>query len=183
LVMGKEKPDVVIEDGWWCFRLLNLNWELPFDCVDPNVELVFFWINDVVPELIIKLAHMKAKEMQKIFIEEQIKPTHENSQKHSQYLDKHYRRLNQALGFNAITDFLNSDAQKTFGWFKQAELQEQKQLFNEGNKIKIVNDYFDQVVAKTVDNRFLDFNKKNLHGIWSKSKKLFPVCDELKELM
>ena len=183
LVMGKEKPEVVIEDGWWCFKLLNLNWELPFDCVDPNVELVFFWINDVVPELIIKLAHTKAREMQKIFIEEQIKPTRENSQKHSQYLDRHYKRLNRAMGFHAITDFLNSDAQKTFGWFKQAELQEQKQLFNEGNKIEIVNEYFDQVVAKTVDDRFLDFDKKNLHGIWSKSKKLFPVCDELKDML
>ena len=183
LVMGKEKPEVVIEDGWWCFKLLNLNWELPFDCVDPNVELVFFWINDVVPELIIKLAPTKAREMQKIFIEEQIKPTRENSQKHSQYLDRHYKRLNRAMGFHAITDFLNSDAQKTFGWFKQAELQEQKQLFNEGNKIEIVNEYFDQVVAKTVDDRFLDFDKKNLHGIWSKSKKLFPVCDELKDML
>ena len=183
LVMGKEKPEIVIEDGWWCFKLLNLNWEMPFDCVDPNVDLVFFWINDMVPELIIKLAHLKAKEMETIFKEEQMKPTNENSQKHSQYISKHYERLNRAMGFDAITKFLNSDAQKTFGWFKQEELKEQKTVANEVKKIEIVNQYFDQVAVKTVDNRFLDMERKNLHGVWSKSKKLFPVCQELKDLL
>jgi hypothetical protein len=87
------------------------------------------------------------------------------------------------MGFEAITKFLNSDAQKTFGWFKQEELKEQKTVANEVKKIEIVNQYFDQVAVKTVDNRFLDIERKNLHGVWSKSKKLFPVCQELKDLL
>ena len=39
--------------------------------------------------------------------------------------------------------------------------------------------YFDEVLVKTIDNRFLDFEKKMVHGIRSRSYKLFPVNEVL----
>ena len=185
LVMGKEKPELVIEDGWWCYKTLNLAWERPFDCVDPSTDLVMFWTNDIVPELCIKLAHAKAIEMEKVFIENNIKPTTNNSIKQSIVMSPNYTRLNAAMGMKALTPFLDGNAQKTFGWFKKKEFEEQIATGEKDpvNKKIIADRVFDEVLTKQIDNRFLDFNNKNLHGIWGKPIKVRPVCQQLREML
>ena len=41
------------------------------------------------------------------------------------------------------------------------------------------NDFFDSVIAKTVDNRFLDINERKIHGVWGNPIRLKRVSEEL----
>jgi len=185
IVFGKEKPDIVIKDGWWCYQLMNNNWQQPIDCFDPDTDLVYFYVNDYCPDLIKKLSHAKAKEMEKIFIEKQMLPTEENSRKVSVQSSPYRERLLKAMDYNAITQFLNTNAtQLGFGWQKNLETRQQKKLDPELHlKNELLKfDFFDDVVVKTVDNRFLDLTKREIHGIWGKPIKVRPLSDQLRNM-
>jgi len=185
IVFGKEKPDIVIKDGWWCYQLMNNNWQQPIDCFDPDTDLVYFYVNDYCPDLIKKLSHAKAKEMEKIFIEKQMLPTEENSRKVSVQSSPYRERLLKAMDYNAITQFLNTNATLLgFGWQKNLETRQQKKLDPELHlKNELLKfDFFDDVVVKTVDNRFLDLTKREIHGIWGKPIKVRPLSDQLRNM-
>ncbi len=182
IVFGKEKPEVVIKDGWWCFQLLNCDWEQPFDCVDPNTDLVFFYTSDYCPDLLKKLSHIKANEMEKIFLEHKIEPTESNSRIISGQSSPYRERLLHAMGYRAMSKFLNTDATRPLGgWQKEIEVQQQLKTDPKfyQNRQLLKNDFFDSVVANTVDNRFLDLNERKIHGIWGNPIKLKPVSQDL----
>ena len=176
MIHGKEKPEITIENGWWCARYLSSLFETPFHFVEDDVEPIYFFINNICPELPKKLAHIKAREMQRIFIENNISPTEQNVVKASLPSGEHYERIITAMGYRAITDFLNTNATKHWGWWKD---QIQKELLDQdihSSRKKMLSDrFFDEVLVDTIDNRFLDFAGKGIHGIWTKNYKLFPV--------
>ena len=84
------------------------------------------------------------------------------------------------MGYNAITNFLNSNATLLgFGWQKNLETQQQKKMDPD---LHIKNEllkfeYFDTVITKTIDNRFLDLSKREVHGIWGEPIKVKPVSE------
>jgi hypothetical protein len=185
LVFGKEKPQILIRDGWWCFQLLNANWQQPIDCVDNDTDLVYFYVNDYCSNLIKKLSHAKAVEMEKIFIEEHLMPTTENSMKVSVQSGSYRERLLKAMGYNAITRFLNTNGTLLgSGWHKTLETQQQMKInpnIHRRNKL-LKFEFFDDVIAKTVDSRFIDVTKREMHGIWGKPIKVRPLSDQLRNM-
>jgi hypothetical protein len=193
-IMGYEKPEILIENGWYVYKLHNHEWDLPINCTDPNVDLIYFYVNDGSPHLIKKLAHAKAKEIDNILWEYNLLPTAEVMQMFwhngAEVLDNpfidnrpYYDRLMKAMGFEAASSFLQGSETKSNGkWFN-----EDQQCIKENNakdkhtsqKQKIAKKYFDDVITKKVDNRFLDLPNKNVKGIWGKSIKVRPVSQRL----
>ena len=185
IVFGKEKPEIVIKDGWWCFQLLNCDWEQPFDCIDPDADLVFFYTSDHQPDLLKKISHVKADEMEKIFKENKIKPTEDNSRMVSGQSSPYRERLLQAMGYQAMSRFLNTDATRPVGgWQKEIEIEQQLKIDPEfyNNRQLLKNDFFDTVIEKTIDNRFLDIEQRKIHGIWGKPIRIKPVSEDLWKL-
>lgn len=179
LLMGKEKPEIVIDNGWWCFHLMSTYFESPLACTDPLVEIVCFFTNDQVPELQKKLAWEKAKEMEKIFLEYGLPPTREESMKVSGPGSKHYIRLIEKMGYRAISDFLHGGSSK-FGGDHWKKLQNETNTSTKERLKNLANAaYFDEVLVDTIDNRFLKMDTKGVHGICSKPIPMFPVDKKL----
>lgn len=185
-VLGQEKPEVMIENGWWVYKLRHAVWDLPLAAMDPNSEVVYFWVNDFEPNLIKKLAHLKAKEMDRIFCELKIKPTPNDCLQlcSTMHASKYYDRVQKAMGFKAISPLLQGSSTKPGGeWFNhdaKIQLESQKQYSQQTlNKKKISNDYFDQEIVKKVDGRFLDKTNRDFIHIWGRSIKIRPVSETL----
>ena len=84
------------------------------------------------------------------------------------------------MGYKAISKFLDTSATKIWGWWFEQLDKEMKQLDKESQDKRIIsNKYFDEVLVKTIDNRFLDFEAKHLPCIVTKSYPLFPIDDTL----
>jgi len=182
IVHGKEKPEINIEEGWWVAKFNSCMFEQPFNCVEEDVDLVYFFVNDICPELIKKLAWAKAKEMEKIFIADSILPTAENATKTSLYSSPYYTQLNHKMGYRAMSNFLDGNATKAVGSFYKELNQEIQHLDKDSqDRRTISNKYFDEVLVNTIDNRFLDLKAKQLHGILSKSYRLFPIHETLSQ--
>jgi hypothetical protein len=176
MLHGKEKPEICIENGWWCARYLSSMFETPFHFVEDDVEHLYFFVNDICPELPKKLAWAKAQEMERIFLEGEIELTPENVWQTSLTHSPYYERLITAMGYRALSDFLNTSATKHWGWWKEEVNKELlKQNIHSKRKTVLSEKFFDQVITKTVDNRFLDFKHKGINGILTKSYPLFPI--------
>jgi len=175
VVYGKEKPEIGIEDDWWVARYVSSMFETPFR-FNEEVEDVYFFLNEYCPKLTIKIAWLKAVEMQNIFRTDSILPTESNANAVSLTSSPYYTRLVKAMGFDALSDFLNTSATKNWGWWRKKSLSETaSKCQNTKYKQLLASKYFDEVLAQTIDNRFLDHKQKMVHGIRSKSYKLFPV--------
>tara|TARA_B100000780_G_C21124727_1_gene456009 strand:+ start:366 stop:1625 length:1260 start_codon:yes stop_codon:yes gene_type:complete len=183
-IMGYEKPEILIEDGWYVYKLHNYEWDLPINCTDPNVDLIYFYVNDGSPDLIKKLSHAKAKEIDNILWENNLPPTTESMEMFKiQHSTPYYDRLMRAMGFEAASPFLQGIGTKIQGeWY-----QEDKKCIEENNakdkqtvqKQKIANDYFDNVITKKVHHKFLDLKNRNIKGIWGKPIRVRPVSQRL----
>lgn len=181
VVYGKEKPEIGIEKGWWIVRYISSMWETPF-YFDDEADNVYFFINEACLDLPKKISWIKAKTIENIFIRDNILPTEQNAISASLFSSPYYREINDATGYRALLDFLNTDASKIWGWWRQKLEKDIKLTHKEtNNKFILKNKYFDEVLVKTIDNRFLDLKNRMVNGIRSKSYRLFPVCDLLKE--
>jgi len=179
VIYGKEKPEIGIEDGWWVARYVSSMFERTFN-FDHETDDIFFFLNGQVSELAVKIAWLKALEMQKIFVSDNILPTEANANSTSLSSSPYYTRLVKAMGYEALSDFLNSASTKNWGWWKKKALKETTKISKETKYKQIIQSrYFDEVLTNTIDNRFLDLEAKMVHGIRSKSYRLFPVNDVL----
>ena len=180
VVYGKEKPEIGIENGWWVARYMSSMFETPFSFSD-EVDDVYFFIDGACTDLPKKISWLKARAMEKIFLRDNILPTEKNANDASLFSSPYYREINRATGFQALSDFLNTDASKIWGWWRQKLEANIKTVHKEtNNKSILIGKYFDEVLVKTIDNRFLDLKHRMVDGIRSKSYKLFPVSDMLK---
>jgi len=70
------------------------------------------------------------------------------------------------------------------GWQKEIEIEQQLKIdpkfYNDRQLLK--NDFFDTVIEKTIDNRFLDIEQRKIHGIWGKPIRIKPVSEDLWKL-
>jgi hypothetical protein len=180
LVMGKEKPEIVIHNGWWCFHMTNQSHELPLSAMDPGIDVFMFFFNDVCPDLIKKLAWTKAKEMQKVFFEQGLEPNRENSMRMSSTDSLHYLRLIEKMEYKAISDFLHSGTTKLDGnWYTQFSKNVIEADQGMTTKKHLTDVFFENEIIGNIDSRFLDTKNKTLVGICSKPIPLFPVDERL----
>jgi len=180
LVMGKEKPDIVIHNGWWCFHMINYSHELPLGAMDPEIDVCMFFLNDACPDLIKKLAWTKAKEMQNIFLEQGLEPNRKNSMHVSSKDSLHYIRLIEKMGYKAISHFLQSGTTKLNGdWYSRLNKNVIEDCQGMATRKYLADKFFDDELVDNVDSRFLDKKNKTLVGICTKPIPLFPVNERL----
>ena len=74
-IEGLEKPEIVLDKGWFKFHVTHDSQWWGSTAVPLECDKVWFWLNNLVPEVIKKLSHLKAKEMTKIFQERGLVPT------------------------------------------------------------------------------------------------------------
>tara|TARA_R100001460_G_scaffold32149_2_gene63188 strand:+ start:654 stop:1895 length:1242 start_codon:yes stop_codon:yes gene_type:complete len=172
-IVGYEKPHLTIDNGWYCFRMSHDIMDTPLSPVDPNAELIYFWMNDLEPNLIKKLAHCKAKEIRKIFAENNTSPNKENVEMMNRSHSAHYHRLNKAMGMSALTDFLATNETKD-GYWKQQDLEQQSRVLHKETEIKktLRDKYFDEVIKKEINANLLAMELRRPISIVSKIKKV-----------
>ncbi len=175
-ILGLEKPHLTVENGWYSFQMHHNLFDTPLSCVDPNSELIYFWLNDLVPDLIKKMAHAKATEMRKIFQQEGQAPDKQKVNSMNHWSSKHYHRLNRAMGLGGLTNFLMTPETKGGTW-RSTDIKQQNELKEKHtlNKRLIRDRYFDEVISKTVHHGLLDLTHRKPIGIVSKSIRLIPT--------
>ena len=182
MVYGYEKPTIMLQDGWWTYTLHNATWDLPWSALDPNTSIVYFWINDLVPELIQKLAHLKAKELDKIVCENNIEVTNKDifNIGNTDRANPYYNRLMNAMGFHALSGFLQGYETKKGGNWNTADAKEQKAMGHTTTKRKqhIADKFFDEVVSKKLHPVFIDKERKIIKPIWTKTIKVMKASDK-----
>lgn len=182
MVYGYEKPNIILKDGWWTYSTNNDTYDLPYSALDPNTSIIYFWINDLVPELIQKLTHLKAKELDKIICENNVKITDKDIREigTTNGVNPYYGRLMDAMGFRALSGFLNTYDTKPGGTWATSDAREQATLEHDVTKRKqhLVDNFFNEVVTKKIDPVFIDKKQKLIKPIWSKSIKVMKASDK-----
>lgn len=181
-VVGLEKPHLTVHNGWYCFQMHHNLFDTPLSCVDPNSELIHFWLNDIVPALIKKMAHAKCREIMKIFKEQGIKPNKKTVESMNLHTGKYYQRINRAMGLGGLTKFLMTAETHRGGAFRTMDLAQQRVVISDDKqmleKIALRDRYFDQVIVKETHNELLNLDKKKPMNIYSKPIPILPVEQE-----
>jgi hypothetical protein len=114
VVWGLEKPIIRVVDGWLCSGLSTAVAE--GNNLGPNVDFenVYFFISKDVPELQIKLAWLRMKEVVSVLKELDLPITNENAKFIQSSLRSFaiYNRINKACGYRAASSVLDSAASK-----------------------------------------------------------------------
>jgi hypothetical protein len=110
LVYGYEKPYITIKNDWWGWQTDNnmvvyLDGRVPYFNAVNNI---YFFISNEVPEIQVKMAWLKIKAIHKILKSKNIKITAENVTKIQQDQQKHYIRINQAMGLQSLSSSLST---------------------------------------------------------------------------
>ena len=177
--MGLEKPHFTVFKGWYCFQMAHDVSNTTLSCVDPDHDLIYFWLNDIVPDLIKKMAHAKCREIKKIFKETRMLPTKKAVEHMSGGSSPYHERINRAMGLGGLTNFLMTADTHRGGKFYAMDLAQQNDVIkndkNLNDKILLRNRYFDEVIAKQVHNELLNIKAKTTMSIYSKPIPVLPV--------
>jgi hypothetical protein len=153
-------------------------------------------MNDLVPEIIQKLAFLKAAEMKNIFKEQKVTPTRDEVEVMNHASHPCRQRLNKAMGMKGLTPFHDlgqaSHMESLNAWFGPLEFQptpgegydwkhwditarSKKEHSTAMNKIKIRDQFYDEVITKQVHRQFLVKDTKTVLGIPTRTIPLIPV--------
>ena len=193
-IEGLEKPIIILHKGWYKFHMNHDSqwWGQPF--APPGTDRIWFWLNSLVPDVIRKLAHLKAKEIKKIFKEKGIAPTADEVKRMNDNSHPTRMRILRAMRMTALTpfhytgyathiecisthfgplEFIPTAQEKDFDW-KNWEISLRSQLEHRQavNKNLIRDRFYDEIITKKIHHRFLNKEHRTLYGI---SSKLFPV--------
>ena len=178
-IVGLEKPHFTVFKGWYCFQMAHDLSNTPLSCVDPDHDLIYFWLNDIVPDLIKKMAHAKCREIKKIFKETRMLPTKKAVEHMSGGSSPYHERINRAMGLGGLTNFLMTADTHRGGKFYAMDLAQQNDVIkndkNLNDKILLRNRYFDEVIANQVHNELLNIKAKTTMPIYSKPIPVLPV--------
>ena len=178
-IVGLEKPHLTVSKGWYCFQMAHDLSNTPLSCVDPNHDLIYFWLNDIVPDLIKKMAHAKCREIKKIFKETHMLPTKKAVEHMSGGSSAYHERINRAMGLGGLTRFLMTADTHRGGQFYSMDLAQQNDIIKNDkqmcNKVSLRNRYFDEVIVKQVHGELLNLNTKATVPIYSKPIPIRPV--------
>lgn len=106
-VFGKEKPNLVIKDGWWQWKVNDAMFS---DCAwnFDKGDMVWFWFSDDVPELQIKMTHLRVRAIEEIARMEKITITDEWLKQVQRASSKWYNFILAFCGFEGLNPVLNS---------------------------------------------------------------------------
>jgi hypothetical protein len=145
VVTGKEKPRLVIENGWWCWTVLDANLSDSQADFDRGLQ-VWFYMTDDVPELQIKLAWVKLKYLEQIAREQSTTITESWLANIQQTTSMYYQRINHAMGYSALNPVLNSVVGKISDP-SQTRIKEYRQWNDNNNITDMFNDYCQDIVS------------------------------------
>ena len=189
IVSGKEKPKVIIKDGWWHWVTVDARWG------DTQWEFekghgINFFMTDDVPELQIKMTYNMIHFIEKIARQEKIKLTDQWVDDMQRTTSEHYRGINHAMGLRALNDKLDSVDTKLSD---PRELRmNQYRSYNDQTQItNLLEEYTQNITrnlrsdlymtAKTKDEKrkFEGLELTHLHGILHASIPIRPISKEL----
>ena len=178
-IVGLEKPHLTVYKGWYCFQMAHDLTNTPLSCVDPNHDLIYFWLNDIVPDLIKKMTHAKCKEIKKIFKETRMVPTKKTVEHISGGSSPYHDRINKAMGLGGLSKFLmTADTHRGGKFYAMDYVQQNDIIMNDkqlSNKILLRDRYFDEVIAKQIHSELLNIEGKTTMPIYSKPIPILPV--------
>lgn len=180
IVYGYEKPYITIQNGWWGWQthsnlVVYLDGRIPYY---NNLNNVYFFISNEVPELQIKMAWNKIKKIKEILKNRKIKISAESVQDIQRDTLKYYIPINKAMGLGALSSSLET---KAFA----------HQIYHSGNSFNIkiadplannviVNEihninkcFYDNYIIKNVDSQFLNETDRLVKEIYSD---FIPIC-------
>ena len=187
-VFGKEKPNLVIENGWWCWKMNDAMFS---DCHYnfENTDVVLFYFSDDVPELQIKLSWARAEVTEKIARIEKTKITDQWLSKIQRPSSSWYQYILDACGYKALNPVLNSVFTKASdpNGTRIRDLRQYNdkmgitKLFQEyGQDIRSsIRDDFYTLGNASGDNGFGGEAVTHVAGVWTKSIPIRPVTPDL----
>jgi hypothetical protein len=171
-IVGLEKPHFTLHKGWYCFQMAHDLTNTPLSCVDPNHDLIYFWLNDIVPDLIKKMSHAKCKEIKKIFKDTRMVPTKKTVEHMSGGSSPYHERINKAMGLGGLTKFLmTADTHRGGKFYAMDYVQQNDIIMNDkrlSDKILLRDRYFDEVIANQVHSELLNLDLRSTMPIYSK---------------
>lgn len=119
VVWGYEKPNIVIHNDWWCWQA-GSTWgstaPAPLEREPDNIR---FFFDDAVPEIQIKQSWIKINTIKSIMGLDRPNNNINLSREHLNNIQSvhspHYQFINQAMGYQAVSDLLNGPAWKAGG--------------------------------------------------------------------
>lgn len=190
VVTGKEKPRLVVEDGWWCWTALDGKFSDSQADFDRGVQ-VWFFLTDDVPELQIKLSWLKLKYLEQLARELKTPITNNWVIKIQAVTGMYYQRINHAMGYRALNPVLDTVASK-MSEPSRTRIKEYRQ-WNDANGItNLFNDYCEDIVRNVRSDLYTSAEKKhesdyrsrlleiyNISGVWHKNIPITPVSPDL----
>jgi len=197
-IEGLEKPVIILHDGWYKFQMNHDSqwWGQPL--CPPGCDRIWFWLSPLVPEVIQKLAHLKAKEIRKWFAEKRITPTAEQVLKCNNNVHPIRMRTLEAMNMKGICSFHYTASAtyieaisshfgplefiptpgKDYDW-KHWEISDRslKKHRSAVNKMKIRDTFYDQIVMPNIHDRFLNKIDKTIYGIPTKMIPVIPAAE------
>ena len=114
IVWGYEKPQITIHEGWWCWYAQDSIADYLDMGSNADCDNIFFYYSALVPELQVKLAWLKMKEIQSLLTEYKLPLTEENVEFIQNPARKYviYSRINRACGYKGLNANLDSSLSK-----------------------------------------------------------------------
>lgn len=173
VLTGNEKPNVFPRDGKWVWQMLIDDFDASPDWVNPMIEQHHFYINDIIPELHIKKAHIKIQITEDICRQKGIKIKHNDTWMNSA-TSEHYQRINHGMGYCAITPILDGSFSKVGGGIYEGDIE----LYNNTYNLNPLRDDMSKNLLSVIDSDLIEENGQ-LNGIWSRE---IPICDVSKDV-
>ena len=197
-IEGLEKPRIILHDGWYKFHMNHDSqwWGQPL--CPPGCDRIWFWLQGLVPEVIQKLAHLKAKEIRKWFAEQGAKPTADEVNRCNDNVHPTRMRTLKAMNMKGICEWHYTAAAtyieaisshfgplefiptpgKDYDW-KHWEISDRslKKHQSAVNKMKIRDTFYDQIMMRNIHHHFLNKADKTLYGISTKMIPIIPATE------
>ena len=165
IVWGYEKPLIAIKDGWWCWYAQDSIADYLDMGPNADVDNVFFYYSDAVPELQIKLAWLRMKELAAILSEYQIPLTNQNVDFMQNPARKYiiYSRLNHACGYRGLNLKLDS-AESKISPHKIRSHQNSLKASADRGHLSMMQD-FKKAQLAFVDTKYYNFDADTFAGL------------------
>jgi len=187
-VFGKEKPHLVIKDGWWNW---TVNDAMFSDC-HWNFEkgdMVWFWFSDDVPEIQIKLTHLHIRAIEEVARIEKVKITKQWLEDVQRADSKWYNFILAFCGYEGLNPVLNSVKPKLSD--PAGTRVDEYRKYNDKKGITNLYAEYGQDIKKNLRSDFYELGDADpertysgeevIHvaGVWTKPIRVKPVSSEL----
>lgn len=173
IILGKEKPKLIIKDGWWCWQDTDASFTDAYWDIDQG-DFIYFFMSDECPELFIKLAWCKIKKIKEIAARTNTVITNDWIQTIQDVDSLYYEEINQSMGYRALNSILNSNSYKLNSNHNPRKVENQKFAI-ENKIIDFKKEYFNSEVVNKIRDDFFNIEKLTVDGIKTLSIPITPL--------